>query len=605
MNPVRLLQHFDRISEAPDAIPRLRRFILDLAVRGKLVEQDPKDEPATELLKRIQAEKARLVKEEKIKQEKPIQSRANGSMPIELPKGWLWGCMQEICTSVTDGDHIPPPKSESGIPFLVIGDVRSQSIDFSGCRYVPDAYYQQLDEIRRPTKGDILYTLVGSYGIPVVVKDERPFCVQRHIGILRPSQYVNVDCLARILASRIVFDQATRCATGIAQKTVPLAGLRGILIPLPPLAEQHRIVAKVDELMALCDQLEAAKTEREQSRDRLVAASLHRLNSPADTVETDAPDLPALQADAFHDHARFVFNHLSRLTTRLEHIKQLRQTILNLAVRGKLVTQDPNDEPVGELLHRVTAERQGLIAKGRLKAQKSLTTVDANPPSQPIPATWKWVRLADLISSGPQNGISPKPTNNTGSPKALTLTATTSGFFDARYYKHVDMREADCQDYWLSAGDVLFQRGNTREYVGIAAVFDGPEKSFVFPDLMIRVRFAEALSPRFIHMALISPLLRRYFSVEATGASSSMPKISQGVLLNAPIPLSPLAEQHRIVARVDELMALCDQLEAQITATEADSRRLLEAVLHEALNPLAEVAEQIDSVADRINAPQN
>src|SRR4030095_163759 len=117
MNAVRLLQHFDRIGEPPGAIPRLRRFILDLAVRGKLVEQDPKDEPATELLKRIQAEKARLAKEEKIKQEKPIQSRTNGSMPIELPKGWLWGCIQEICISVTDGDHIPPPKSESGIPF--------------------------------------------------------------------------------------------------------------------------------------------------------------------------------------------------------------------------------------------------------------------------------------------------------------------------------------------------------------------------------------------------------------------------------------------------------------------------------------------------------
>ena len=121
-------------------------------------------------------------------------------------------------------------------------------------------------------------------------------------------------------------------------------------LPLPPLAEQHRIVAKVDALMALCDQLEAAKTEREQSRDRLVVASLHRLNSPADTAETDTPDLPARQAEAFRDHARFVFNHLPRLTTRPEHIKQLRQTILNLAVRGKLVPQDPNDEPAAELL---------------------------------------------------------------------------------------------------------------------------------------------------------------------------------------------------------------------------------------------------------------
>ena len=169
--------------------------------------------------------------------------------------------------------------------------------------------------------------------------------------------------------------------------------------------------------MALCDQLEAAKTEREQSRDRLVAASLHRLNSPADTAETDAPDLPAQQADAFRDHARFVFNHLPCLTTRPEHIKQLRQTILNLAVRGKLVPQDPNDESVDELLNRVAAERQGLIAKGRLKAQKSFTTVDAEPPSQPIPATWRWLRLADLISFGPQNGICTHTNQSIRSPR--------------------------------------------------------------------------------------------------------------------------------------------------------------------------------------------
>ena len=285
-----------------------------------------------------------------------------------------------------------------------------------------------------------------------------------------------------------------------------------------------------------------------------------------------------------------LLQHFDRISEAPDAIPRLRRFILELAVRGKLVEQDPNDEPVGELLNRIAAERQGLIAKGRLKAQKSCATVDADLLSQPIPATWKWMRLADLISFGPQNGISPKPTNNTESPKALTLTATTSGAFDASHYKHVDLREADCQNYWLSAGDVLFQRGNTREYVGIAAVFNGPEKSFVFPDLMIRVRFAESLSLRFIHTTLTSPLLRRYFAVEAIGASSSMPKISQGVLLNAPIPLPPLAEQHRIVAKVDELMALCDQLEAAKTEREQSRDRLVAASLH-CLNSPVDTAE--------------
>jgi type I restriction enzyme S subunit len=194
------------------------------------------------------------------------------------------------------------------------------------------------------------------------------------------------------------------------------------------------------------------------------------------------------------------------------------------------------------------------------------------------------VRLAELITFGPQNGVSPKPTNDEKAPKALTLTATTSGFFDSTHYKHIDLREADCEVYWLSPGDVLFQRGNTREYVGIAAVFDGPERSFVFPDLMIRVRFSESLALRFIHTALISPPLRQYFSTSATGASSSMPKISQGILLNTPIPLPPLGEQHQIVAKVDELIALCDELEAQVTSSATTRRQLLEATLHEAVS---------------------
>jgi type I restriction enzyme S subunit len=147
----------------------------------------------------------------------------------------------------------------------------------------------------------------------------------------------------------------------------------------------------------------------------------------------------------------------------------------------------------------------------------------------------------------------------------------------------VELQAEDCERYWLSPDDVLFQRGNTREYVGMAAIFDGPAKAFVIPDLMIRVRFSTSLELRFVHMMLVSPPLRSYFSSNATGASATMPKINQSVLLNAPVPLPPLAEQRRIVAKIDELMALCDQLEAQLTTTQIDSRRLMEAVLRDAL----------------------
>jgi type I restriction enzyme S subunit len=187
---------------------------------------------------------------------------------------------------------------------------------------------------------------------------------------------------------------------GVSREGLSMQRLRLFPMLLPPLAEQPRIVAKVDELMALCDQLEAAKTEREQSRDRLVTASLHRLNSPVDTAETDVPDLPAQQADTFRDHARFVFNHLPRPTARPEHIKQLRQTILNLAVHGKLVPQDPNDEPAVQLLKRIQAEKVEHVKDGKAKIGAQLPPVDCTEAPFDLPPGWAWARFSEVGTLG-------------------------------------------------------------------------------------------------------------------------------------------------------------------------------------------------------------
>ena len=268
------LNNLTPLTTRPDQIKALRQTILNLAVRGKLVEQDPEDEPAGELLKRVAREKKRLVEAGEIKKTKPTTDLTSSISGLDVTPGWVITSLQSVCASITDGDHLPPPKTESGIPFLVIGNVRSQTINFAGSRFVSPEYYEALDPIRRPRSGDLLYTLVGSYGIPVVVRDEQPFCVQRHIGILRPSKLIDVGFLARVMESRLVFEQATACATGIAQKTIPLSGLRRLLIPLPPLAEQRRIVAKVDELIAVCDRLEASLAAGEETRGRLVEAVL-------------------------------------------------------------------------------------------------------------------------------------------------------------------------------------------------------------------------------------------------------------------------------------------------------------------------------------------
>ena len=282
------LEHLTPLTTRRDQIKALRQAILNLAVRGKLVAQDPRDEPAAELLKRITKEKAG-----ESKKTKPTISLTSSITKCDVPSGWVITDLQSVCASITDGDHLPPPKTESGVPFLVIGNIRSQTIEFAGSRFVSPEYYEALDPIRRPRSGDLLYTLVGSYGIPVVVRDNRPFCVQRHIGILRPSNFIDVGFLARAMESRLVFEQATACATGIAQKTVPLSGLRRLLILLPPLAEQHRIAAKVDVLMALCDRLETSLTTGDDTRCRLLGALLIEALEPGGSYASEQAERAA------------------------------------------------------------------------------------------------------------------------------------------------------------------------------------------------------------------------------------------------------------------------------------------------------------------------
>lgn len=262
------LGNFGRLTTRRDQIKALRQTILSLAVCGKLVEQDLNDEPVSGVLAPIMAKSANG------KTAGPKDNVPRSIPGYDVPPGWLVTDLQSVCTSITDGDHLPPPKTESGIPFLVIGDVRSQTINFEASRFVSPKYYEALDPIRRPKAGDLLFTLVGSYGIPVVVRDDRPFCVQRHIGILKPSELIDVDFLACAMESDVVFTQATACATGIAQKTVPLSGLRRLLIPLPPLAEQRRVTARVNKLLSICNRLEASLKSSESTCQRAADALL-------------------------------------------------------------------------------------------------------------------------------------------------------------------------------------------------------------------------------------------------------------------------------------------------------------------------------------------
>lgn len=264
----------------------LRKTILDLAVRGKLVTQDPRDEQAEILFGRIQGERHRYAESHGIrvneskKEEKTV-------FPFKIPVPWKWTSLSSVFNVVTDGDHLPPPKADSGIAFLTIGNITTGRLDFSSTRFVPDQYYRALAEFRRPVIGDILYTVVGAtYGRPALVDTTQPFCIQRHIALFRPAPSMDVDFLLLLLKSPLVYEQAAASTTGTAQPTVPLGALRSFRVPLPPLSEQKRIAAKASQLMTLADRLEMQLAESEKTAKELLEAAIHELLHPtADVIE--------------------------------------------------------------------------------------------------------------------------------------------------------------------------------------------------------------------------------------------------------------------------------------------------------------------------------
>lgn len=573
MNAEQLLAQYEKVAEAPDAIERLRRFVLDLAVRGKLLEQKSTDEPATELLRQITSEKQRLVLSGELRKPRELGDDESVVVPFSIPSTWQWTRLDSIgaivgggTPSASDLENFTEPGH--GVPWLTPADLGGHEELFisRGSRDLSEKGLRSSSATLMPA-GSVLFTSRAPIGYVAIAAN--PISTNQGFKSIVP--YVAGCSRFVALAMTAFAPEIDAKAPGTTFKEVSGKLVAAVPFPLPPLAEQHRIVAKVDELMALCDRLEAARVQREATRDRLTAATLARLNAhePEESPADEAPNASSFQSDA-----RFALDTLTSLTTRRDQITQLRRTILNLAVRGALTQREPDDISAKTLLQQIAAE-----APSKLYAQSKL----ASDPPYAIPSNWQWAALGQLIVSGPQNGLSPKPTTRPDAPKAITLTATTSGEFNSAHYKHVDVALPSDSDLWLRDGDLLFQRGNTREYVGMAAIFTGPPSSYLYPDLMIRVRLSSRVDLRFIHLASIAPPARKYFSDNATGAQLTMPKINQTTLLALPVPLPPKLEQHRIVAKVDELMSLCDQLEASLGRGESTRSRLLDALLHEAL----------------------
>ena len=382
-----LFADFDRLIQSAESVNRLRRFILDLAVRGKLVPQDPNDEPASELLKRIASEKARLVKAGEIRKGKILDELTDVEETFTVPKGWCWARLGNIATYLQRGKS---PKYATGTDLLVVSQkcVKWKGLDLSVAKEIEAASLERYEGHRFLCDGDLLWNSTGTGTIGRIIRVESPpekIVCDSHVTLIRCPHVVS-EYLRTWLRSDHVYGVIENRAAGSTKQVELTTGLAlNWQVPLPPIAEQHRIAARVNELMVLCDRLEAARAERKATRDRLATASLARLNAPDRDPAT------------FQKHVAFALNNLTPLTTRRDQIKSLRQAIFNLAVRGKLVPQDPNDEPASELLKRVIAENGATFVKGRKRRCLIGPRNDDEVPTN-IPATWEWSSIGQLAS---------------------------------------------------------------------------------------------------------------------------------------------------------------------------------------------------------------
>jgi type I restriction enzyme S subunit len=578
MSADRLFAEFDRLSEAPEAVPRLRRFILDLAVRGRLVDQRPVDEPAASLLSSIRDHGSEVLGGSWV----PFNNRPvdYDKLPFAAPPQWEWihfGSIHDLVRGVTYTKSDVADRPTTGyLPVLRANNI-GKTINFDELVYVKAT---RVGANQRLCSGDYLLALSSGsknlVGKAAYVAQDYEAAFGGFCGVVRLALPVLAPYVGVFLASPLYREAIAAGSRGIGINNLNREALNSLLFPLPPLAEQQRIVAKVDELMDLCDQLEAIQKKRENRRDRLAVASL-RLISGEDQPRNES-----------RSHVRACLATSQHWLRSPRHIATLRQTIRALATRGQLIAQDSADESIDGLLHDTAREQDELVDARILKPSEIRVSLPDGFNPFDIPATARWVTLSHLTVFGPMNGVSPRASARVDATKAISLTATTSGTFDGRHYKSVDVSIPPDSQYWLINGDLLFQRGNTRDYVGMAALYDGPSHTFIFPDLMIKVRLTARVDARYIHLCSIAPYARTYFSTRAAGSQSTMPKINQSTLVSLPIPLPPVAEQRRIVDKVNQLMGLCDELERSLAATDAGRTRLLEAVLHAELADIAD-----------------
>ncbi|WP_350551685.1 restriction endonuclease subunit S [Pseudoalteromonas sp. 120-MNA-CIBAN-0494] len=568
-------------------IKKLRELILELAVRGKLVPQDPNDEPASVLLERIAAEKAQLVKDKKIKKPKAQPAISEDEKPFELPKGWAWSRLQDLTSYIQRGKG--PKYAESGkVRVISQKCVQNTGFNLDVARYVTDESLSAYQPERYLLNDDILWnsTGTGTVGRANVIGNivEQTLVADSHVTVIRPlnvySQFLWCFIMAPGIQSRIEPNHDNALVSG-STKQVELntSSVVTVVAPVAPLKEQRRIVAKVDELMGLCDALEAQTENSITAHQTLVEVLLEALLKAPE--QTATPEQATAQ---FQQNWQRLSEHFDTLFTTTASIDTLKQTILQLAVMGKLVPQNPNDEPAAKLLERIAAEKAQLIKDKKIKKQKPLPEITDEEKPFELPEGWEWCRFEDIVEI---NGGITKGRKLAGreliTVPYLSVANVQRSYLNLEHLKEIDIPVEEKEKYRVKKRDLLITEGGDWDKVGRTAIWSDELDYVGHQNHVFKARiFLEEQCEVWLEKYLNGPYARDYFA-GSSKQTTNLASINKTQLRGCLIAMPPKGELGDIIVKIDELLTLCDQLKARLTDAQTTKLHLTDAIVEQAL----------------------
>ena len=488
---------------------QLRQAVLLAAIQGKLTEQLPEDGNARDLLAEIQAEKAKLIAEKKIKKEKPLEPISDDEIPFDIPDNWLIVKFSDVFYKITDGTHKTPKYVTNGIPFISVKNISTGQLSFSDIKYITKSEHEELYSRCDPEQGDILISKVGTTGVPVIVNTNEQFSLFVSVALLKYVHHLlDGNYLVYAFKSPYVYQQSQDNTRGVGNKNWVLDAIKNTCFPLPPLAEQHRIVARVDELMAKIDELE--KVENELN-------ALHK----------------AFPGD-------------------------MKAALLQAAMQGKLTEQLPEDGNAENLLKSIEAEKGKLVAEKKIKKQKALEPIADDEIPFEIPDNWKWNRLRNLVyNRGQKTPVKEFSYIDIGSIDNIhqrlndNETIIPAAEAPSRARKIVGL------------GDILYS--TVRPYLHNACIIDKNFRAEPIASTGFAVLTCyKGVNSKYLLYYMLSPAFDQYANATDNAKGVAYPAINDEKLYKAVVPLPPLAEQQRIVEKLDKLLPLCVSLEERL-----------------------------------------